>query len=118
VADADPARLDPAIEEGLIDIGADGVIRFAHPLIRFDGLSGRASRARGERSIRAWPGRWRTWRSRLATRALACLGPSPTVAADLARTARLAHQRGASDTAAELCDRALALSPPDEEVLV
>jgi tetratricopeptide (TPR) repeat protein len=118
VADADPARLDPAIEEGLIEIAPDGVIRFAHPLIASTIYQAAPSARRREVHTRL-AGALADLEERARHRALACLGPNPTVAADLAEAARLAHQRGASDTAAELCDRALALCPPgDQEVLV
>jgi DNA-binding CsgD family transcriptional regulator len=117
VADADPARLDPAIEEGLIEIAPDGVIRFAHPLIVSTIYQAAPATRRREVHTRL-AGALTDLEEQARHRALACVGPSPTVAADLAEAARLAHQRGASDTAAELGDRALALSPPDEVVLV
>jgi DNA-binding CsgD family transcriptional regulator len=90
------------------------LVRFGHPL-----LAGEAYARLGEAERRELHRRL----ARVAQEpeeqvrhlALAADGPDEKVAQELARTADLAHDRGALDAAADLAARAVVLTPPGEE---
>jgi DNA-binding CsgD family transcriptional regulator len=99
------------VEAGLVDIDAEHV-RFTHPLF------GSAILAE------ASPGQLRSLHRRLATiatdpeerarhLALGADAPDEAVASALDEGARVARARGAPDAAAELCEMAVRLTPPD-----
>jgi DNA-binding CsgD family transcriptional regulator len=110
----DAAALDPAFEAGLLEL--DGAaLRFSHPLLRTAVYFG------------ATPSRRRAVHAQLAERAasdeeralhlsLAAVGPDETTAALVEVGARAAWARAAPVDAAELLERAVALTPPDEQV--
>ncbi len=102
-------ELDRAAASGVVDVRHDRVT-FTHPLLRSVLIDD------------ARPGALRAVHSRLAAvvsspssaarhRALAAAGPDPAVADALDDAARLAAVRGAPETAAELADLALRMTP-------
>ena len=104
--------VEEAVDSGLLE--SDGVaLRFAHPILRAAVTAGIPALRR-----RAWhrelaavvgPGE-RAWHL-----AAAATGPDAEVAAALDEAARQAAARGAPDAAADLADRAVALTPPGED---
>lgn len=103
--------LEPAFSSGDVVLTGDRV-RFAHPLLR-SAVYGAAT-----------PLQRRNLHRRLATRVsgeerarhlgLASEGPSAEVAAELSEAARSVAARGASQSAAELAELALELTPPGD----
>ena len=113
-AGIDPAALDPAVAERVVDV-ADGAVRFTHPLLAsvlYQGLA---------------PGERRQAHRRLAEVAKESLArarhlalsadePDSELAAELELAATTAADNGTPIVAAELGEHALRLTPPDELV--
>ena len=109
----DAAALDPAFEAGLLELdGAE--LRFSHPLLRTAVYAA------------ATPSRRRAVHARLAEQAatdeeralhlsLAAAAPDEATAVRVEVGARAAWARGAPVDAAELLERAVALTPPEEQ---
>ena len=107
-----PSRvLEPALSAGVIAV-EDGEIRFAHPLLAsaaysaLDDARRRALHARLASSVEDEEERARHL-------AQSSTGPDARVANALEQAAARARSRGALSSAAELCERALELTPPD-----
>jgi DNA-binding CsgD family transcriptional regulator len=107
--------LDAAVDLGVVSIGDDGVVRFAHPLL--------ASAAYGElapsqrRFLHAELARVsEDFEERARHLALASTEPDAEVADVLEDAAARAYARGATETAAELAEEALRLTPPADAV--
>jgi DNA-binding CsgD family transcriptional regulator len=106
----DPDALDPAAEDGLLDV--DDRVRFRHPLVRSavyraasPGDRRRAHDALAEVSDPELAADRRAWHH-----ALAAAGPDDAVAADLERSAGRAQRRGGIASSAALLERAAALT--------
>lgn len=106
--------LGEAVAHNLLEVdgGAEGAVRFPHPLLRSAAaalLTGRDRRALHRRlaELVADPD------ERAVHLAEGALGPDEAVAAAVHAAAGRAHARGAPDTAAILAARAAALTPPD-----
>jgi DNA-binding SARP family transcriptional activator/class 3 adenylate cyclase/predicted ATPase len=106
-----PAALRTAIDAGVLSFEGER-LRFTHPLVRSAAL---ALFLPAER--RALHGRLSTVapdpEERARQLALSAEGPDSAVAHSLDEAARVASQRGAGHTAAELCELALHLTPRD-----
>ena len=111
------ALLDAALADRTVTLDADGVVRFAHPLL--------ASAA----YTAVQPGTRRRLHARLAAAsedgeqrarhlALSTVAPDTDVAQALDDAAVRARARGAPDAAAELARHAIRLTPPHDDALV
>jgi DNA-binding CsgD family transcriptional regulator len=103
------ADLETAIRAGLLT-SSDGGITFVHPLMRSAVAEEAPAAERGAAHRRlacVVPGQ----EARARHLALAAEGPDETVAAELEVAARLAGHRGACDTAGDLAELAVALTP-------
>jgi DNA-binding CsgD family transcriptional regulator len=109
--DCPPAAVMSAIDDGLLSVGDDLLVRAAHPLLASVVLAGMNPL---ERQVA---------HARLATQvadrdrrarhlALSATGPDPTVAAELEGAAERAGRRGAPALAAELAAHSVRVSPP------
>jgi DNA-binding CsgD family transcriptional regulator len=104
--------LRPALAAQVLELDGDR-IRFSHPLLAagaYERLDKVARRELHERLAALVDDDEERWRHR----ALAATGPDATVAAGLERAAEHARRRGASSSAAELCELAYRLTPPEQ----
>jgi DNA-binding CsgD family transcriptional regulator len=114
--DAKSTRLlDTAVDLGVVALGEDGIVRFTHPLL--------ASAAYAELSLserRALhadlAGVSQDLEERARHLALASTEPDADAAAVLDEAAERAHARGAPETAAELAQEAIRLTPQTDVV--
>src|SRR3954453_18272481 len=112
ISGLDDVALATAEQAGIVTIAAEGRVRFAHPL--FAAVITAAATAAERRRVHArLAARAEDVEERARHRALACEGPDEDVARLLDRAAAAARARGAPDIAAELAERAAALTPPD-----
>ena len=109
-AAVDIRALAPAEEAGLISIGADGVITFTHPLFASAVYESASATARAD-VHRALADVVDDPEQRARHLALASTAPDAATARALKSAARAARARGAPDTAAELVELALQLTP-------
>jgi DNA-binding CsgD family transcriptional regulator len=107
----DAAALAAGEEAGLVDIAADGQIAFSHPLYA-SAVYASAPLARRRDAHRALAEVVSDSEERARHLALAASGPDEDVAAVVEQAAVGARARGAPDTAAELTELALQLTPP------
>jgi DNA-binding CsgD family transcriptional regulator len=108
--DAD-SLLHHAAGAGIVELRADGAVRFAHPLLArvpYDGLEPSERRELHARLAEVVDDA----EERVRHRALAASEQSPAVASELEGAAAIAGARGAAVTAAELCRLAARLTPP------
>jgi DNA-binding CsgD family transcriptional regulator/tetratricopeptide (TPR) repeat protein len=102
-------HLETAADDGVIDL-RDGRVAFTHPLLRSVVIEDAAPR-----QVRAAHARLAQHAASASQRArhlaLAADGPDDIVAASLDEATREAHQRGASEAAAELAELAVAMTP-------
>jgi DNA-binding CsgD family transcriptional regulator len=112
ISGLDAAALEQAAKARIVTIGGHGRVRFAHPLFASAIYAG-ATPAERRRVHALLAGEARDPEEQARHRALACDGVDAEVAALLDRAASTAHARGAPDIAAELEERACALTPPD-----
>lgn len=101
-----------AARAGVIEIQA-GQVRFTHPLLAST-LYAAASPADRRAAHRALAGHASDQEERARHLALSSTGPDPSIAAALDDAARIARARAAPDSAAELADMALELTPPED----
>ena len=114
----DPAaareQLEAAAADGVIEL-RNGRVAFTHPLLRSVIIEDAAPR-----QVRAAHGRLARHAASASQRArhlaLAAEGPDQLVATTLDEAAREAHQRGASEAAAELAELAVSMTPLGEAV--
>jgi DNA-binding CsgD family transcriptional regulator len=114
-AGADPEGLHEAEVAGIVEIEADRV-RFTHPLlgsIIYSEASAAQRRALHARLARVADDP----EERVTHLALAAAGPDSEVAAALDDAADAALRRGAPEAAADLCERAVRLTPPPDRTL-
>lgn len=108
------AMVDEAVSVGAISVGADGVVRFTHPLlgsaVYFD-----VSPARRRALHLELAGLVDDLEQQARHLALATSGDDEGIAGVVERAAEAAAQRGAPDAAAVLATEAVRLTPPDEE---
>jgi hypothetical protein len=104
--------LRPAFEAGVLEVESERV-RFSHPLLASgayeaaDPLERRHLHRRLASLVDDEAERWRH-------EALAATGPDAAVAAGLDRAAAAQRARGAATAAADLCEQARRLTPPDD----
>ena len=97
---------------GVVTIGEHGLVRFAHPL--FEAAVYGAATPEERRAVHAaLAAEESDIEERARHQALACMGVDEDVALLLDRAAARARARGAPDVAAELQERAVALTPVD-----
>ena len=106
----DERALAPAEEADLVRIGAHGRITFVHPLFA-SAVYAAAPHARRRDVHRVLAVEVSDPEERARHLALSCDGPDAGAAGAVARAARRARLRGASDAAAELQELALQLTP-------
>ena len=106
----DERALAPAEEADLVRITAHGRISFVHPLFA-SAVYAAASQARRRDVHRVLAVEVADPEERARHLALSCDGPDAEAAGAVARAARRARLRGASDAAAELQELALQLTP-------
>jgi len=111
-ASVDIDALVPAEEAGLVTVDGAGRIAFVHPLFA-SAVYAAAPYAHRRAAHESLAASVRDGEERARHLALACDGPNLEVAAAVEEAARLARARGASDSAAELCELALQLTPPE-----
>jgi DNA-binding CsgD family transcriptional regulator len=105
-----PQLLDVAVDFGVVSIGDDGIVRFAHPLLASAVYAELAPSQR--RALHAeLAGVSEELEERARHLALASAEPDGEVAAVLEGAAARAHARGAPETAAELAQEAARLTP-------
>jgi DNA-binding CsgD family transcriptional regulator len=109
----DERALAPAEEADLVRVGAQGRINFVHPLFS-SAVYAAASQARRRDVHRVLAVEVADPEERARHLALSCDGPDAEAAGAVARAARGARLRGASDAAAELQELALQLTPPED----
>jgi DNA-binding CsgD family transcriptional regulator len=112
----DERALAPAEEADLVRIDARGRIAFVHPLFA-SAVYAAAPQARRREVHRVLAVEVADPEERARHLALSCDGPDGEAAGAVARAARRARLRGASDAAAELQELALQLTPPDDPQL-
>jgi len=112
VGAVDETALRPAASAGLVEIGADGQVSFAHPLYAAAvyGSAGPDERAAAHRELAEIV---LDDEERARHLALGARAPDTEIAAALASAARRARARGAPDAAAELSELALRVTPDD-----
>jgi DNA-binding CsgD family transcriptional regulator len=108
----DAATLEPAEEIDLVRVTDDGGIRFTHPLYA-SAVYASAPVARKRQAHRDLAGILSNPEEQARHLALGTAEPDEDVAATVVAAARLARARGAPDTAAELSELAVRLSPPE-----
>jgi DNA-binding CsgD family transcriptional regulator len=108
----DAATLEPAEEIDLVRVTDDGGIRFTHPLYA-SAVYASAPVARKREAHRDLAGILSNPEEQARHLALGTAEPDEDVAATVVAAARLARARGAPDTAAELSELAVRLSPPE-----
>ncbi len=106
----DARALAPAEEAGLVRIGVDGRIEFTHPLYA-SAVYSSASLSRRRQTHRALAGAVIDLEERARHLALASDRPDEQAAEAVEAAAHQARMRGAPDTAAELTELALRLTP-------
>jgi DNA-binding CsgD family transcriptional regulator len=106
----DARALAAAEEAGLVRIGIDRRIEFVHPLFA-SAVYASAPMSRRRETHRALAGEVSDPEERARHLALACEGQDEAVAREVESAARRARRRGAPDTAAELTELALRLTP-------
>ena len=112
VTGLDARALSAGEQAGIVTIGGDGRVRFAHPL--FASAIYRGATPGERRSVHSTlAARVDTIEERARHEALACQGPDERVADLLDSAAASAAGRGAPDSAAELAEQAADLTPPD-----
>jgi DNA-binding CsgD family transcriptional regulator len=109
----DERALAPAEEADLVRIDARGRIGFVHPLFA-SAVYAAAPQARRRDVHRVLAVEVADPEERARHLALSCDGPDGEAAGAVARAARRARLRGASDAAAELQELALQLTPPGD----
>ncbi|HET6865437.1 MAG TPA: AAA family ATPase, partial [Solirubrobacteraceae bacterium] len=110
--DAD-SLLQDAADAGIVELRADGAVRFAHPLLArvpYDGLEPSERRALHARLAAVVDDA----EERARHRALAATEQSAAVAGELETAAASAGARGAAQNAAELCRLAARLTPSEQ----
>jgi DNA-binding CsgD family transcriptional regulator len=112
VALVDADALAPAEEAGLVRVRPDGRVVFVHPLFA-SAVYTSATAARRRRTHRALAELVNDPGERARHVALAADAPDAAAAEEVETAARTARMRGAPDTAAELTELALRLSPAD-----
>ena len=112
----DERSLAPAEEADLVRINTRGRIRFVHPLFA-SAVYAAAPLARRRDVHRVLAVEVADPEERARHLALSCDGPDAEAAGAVARAARRARLRGASDAAAEFQELALQLTPPDDPQL-
>ena len=109
--DPDAARLiSTAVDEGLLMVGDDGVVRFTHPLLAsvvLDGTNPLERTALHARLATVVTDR----DARARHLALSCGDPDEAVASELESAAERAARRGAAGVAAELARHSLRVTP-------
>ena len=106
-----PRLLDVAVDFGVVGVGDDGIVRFAHPLLASAAYADLAPSQR--RALHAQlAGLAVGLEERARHLALASIEPDAEVAAVLDDAAARAYARGAPETAAELAQEATRLTPP------
>ncbi len=108
-----PDRLAEAEEQRLVAIGEDGSVTFTHPAFAA-AVYAAAPRQRRRAAHRELAARVTEVEERARHLALAADGPDEAVAGLLDRAAAAARSRGAPEAAAELTERARALTPPGD----
>ncbi|MGN6869093.1 MAG: helix-turn-helix transcriptional regulator [Solirubrobacteraceae bacterium] len=103
--------LHHAADAGIVELRADGAVRFAHPLLARVPYEGLEPSERRELHARL-AGVVDDAEERVRHRALAASEQSATVASELEDAAASAGARGAAESAAELCRLAARLTPP------
>lgn len=106
------SALDAAGRAGVIETRT-GQVRFTHPLLAST-VYASASPADRRAAHRALAGCAVNQEERARHLALSSAGPDPDIAATLDDAARLAKDRAAPESAAEIADLALALTPPGD----
>jgi DNA-binding CsgD family transcriptional regulator len=109
-----PDRLAEAEQQRLVTIGEDGSVSFTHPAFAA-AVYAAAPRQHRQAAHRELAARVTEVEERARHLALAAGGPDEAVAALLDRAAALARSRGAPEAAAELTERAQALTPPGDQ---
>src|SRR6266540_5626707 len=107
-------RLAEAEEQRLVAIGEDGSVTFTHPAFAA-AVYAAAPRQRQRAAHRELAARVTEVEERARHLALAADGPDEAVAGLLDRAAAAARSRGAPEAAAELTERARALTPPGDQ---
>lgn len=108
----DARALAAAEEAGLVRLGVDGRVEFAHPLYA-SAVYTSAPLSRRRATHRALADRVADPEERARHLALGCARPDEAAAAAVEEAARRARMRGAPDAAAELAELALRLTPKD-----
>jgi DNA-binding CsgD family transcriptional regulator len=117
-SDVDLEALAPAEVAGIVQVGADGMVGFTHPLFGSALYSSLPEAAR-RKLHRELAGRAVSLEERARHLALAADGPDSKTAQVLDEAAGAAGARGAADVAVELKELACRLTPPtDRETLV
>src|SRR6266545_4680082 len=109
-----PDRLAEAEEQRLVAVGEDGTVTFTHPAFAA-AVYAAAPRQRQRAAHRELAARVTEVEERARHLALAADGPDEAVAGLLDRAAAAARSRGAPEAAAELTERARALTPPGDQ---
>ncbi len=109
----DHGALAPAEEAGLVRVGRDGRVEFAHPLFA-SAVYASAPSSRRRREHRALAEAVADAEERARHLALGAEGPDEAVARKLEEAARRAQARGAPEAAADLSELALQLTPVDQ----
>jgi len=108
-----PDRLAEAEEQRLVAVGEDGTVTFTHPAFAA-AVYAAAPPERRRAAHRELAARVTEMEERARHLGLAVDGPDEEVAGLLDRAAAAARSRGAPEAAAELTERARALSPPGD----
>jgi DNA-binding CsgD family transcriptional regulator/Tfp pilus assembly protein PilF len=112
VTGVDQAALDEAVRAQVVHLH-DGRVRFTHPLLASGAYAARDASRRRDLHARAAE-HVSNPEERARHLALAATGPDERVASALEDAARRAEARGAPPAAAELYERAVRLTPPED----